>query len=59
MTKVLECGALVPGCTWRGEAETEEALMQKAAAHARDAHDLEVTPELAEKVRGAMHEKRG
>ncbi|TFL17453.1 DUF1059 domain-containing protein [Jannaschia formosa] len=58
MTKVLECGTLVPGCTWRGEAATEDELLAKAAVHAQEAHGMEVTPELAEKVRGAIHDQR-
>ena len=57
MTKELKCGDLMPGCDFRAEGETEEEVMRKAAAHAQEVHNLEVTPELAEKVRGAIHEK--
>lgn len=56
MTKKLKCADLVPGCDWHAEAETEDDLLQKAAAHAQSAHGMEVTPELAEKVRGAIYE---
>lgn len=56
MTKLLKCGDLVPGCGWQAEAETEDELLKKAAAHAQGVHGMEVTPALAEKVRGAIRE---
>lgn len=52
MTEVLDCGRLLPGCRWRGEAEEE--LMREAAIHAAEAQDMTVTPELAKTVRGAI-----
>lgn len=56
MTKELKCGSLVPGCDWHATAETEAELLQRAAAHAKQAHDMKLTPQLAEKVRAAIHE---
>jgi predicted small metal-binding protein len=56
MSKVLRCAEVVPGCDYvaRGESETE--ILQEAAEHARTAHNVsEVTPELAQKVRSAIH----
>lgn len=56
MTKELKCGSLVPGCDWHATAETEEELLQRAAAHARQAHDVKMTPELLTKARKAIHD---
>ncbi|MSU90386.1 DUF1059 domain-containing protein [Rhodobacteraceae bacterium 2CG4] len=57
MTKVLKCGDLMPGCTFQAKAETEDEILQAAATHAREAHNLEPTPELVEKVRSAIREE--
>ena len=56
MTKELRCGSLVPGCDWHAQAETEEELLSRAAAHARQAHDVTMTPELLSKAKKAIHE---
>jgi predicted small metal-binding protein len=58
MSKVLRCADLIPGCDYvaRGESETE--ILQQAAEHARNVHNMnEVTPELAQKVRSAIHDE--
>lgn len=57
MTKVLRCSDLVPGCDFKAEGETEDEVLQKAAAHAKNEHGMNVTPELAEKVKGAIQDK--
>ena len=57
MTKVLKCGDLMPGCPYEARGETEDEVVQKAGAHAKADHDLEVTPELVEQVRGAIREE--
>lgn len=41
MRKVLECGAIVPGCNYVAHGASEEDLMLKAAEHARNAHGVE------------------
>ena len=56
MTKRLRCGDLVEGCDHEMEGETEEEVMAKAAHHANVDHGMEVTPELAEQVRGAIRD---
>ena len=57
MAKTLACGDLMPGCDFKAEAETEEELLQKAAAHAAEAHGItEVNEELLAKVRGAIRD---
>ncbi|MHA3979436.1 DUF1059 domain-containing protein [Halovulum sp. GXIMD14794] len=57
MTKVLKCGDLMPGCSFQAKAETEDEILQAAAAHAKEAHGLEATPELVEKVKAAIREE--
>ena len=54
MTKTLKCGDLMPGCDFEARAETEEELLEAAAAHAREVHGVTVTPELAEQVKAAI-----
>ncbi len=54
-SKRIQCGAIVPGCTWTASAPTEEALLQKVVEHAAEAHGVEnVTPELAAQVKAAI-----
>jgi len=55
MTKAIACGDVVPGCAFRTEAATEEELLKRVAAHAKDVHGVtDVTPELLSKVRAAI-----
>jgi len=59
MTKELRCGDLMPGCPAVLEGRDETEVMTKAAEHARTQHNIqEVTPDLASKVRAAIHDKR-
>lgn len=39
-----DCAAVIRG-------ETEEEVLQKAAEHGKSAHDLELTPEMAQQVK--------
>jgi predicted small metal-binding protein len=56
MKKHIACGNVVPGCSFTASADTEEELMRQVAEHAAHAHGVtEVTPELAAKVRVAIH----
>lgn len=53
--KTMACGEVVPGCDFEANAQTDEELMRKVAAHASEAHGVrEITPELAEKVKAAI-----
>jgi len=55
VSKRIVCGAIVPGCEWSAPAPTDEALMEKVAAHAADAHGVkEITPDLAAQVKAAI-----
>ena len=59
MAKEMRCGDLMPGCDKVIEGKDEKEVMAKAAEHARRDHNMqEITPELQEKVRGAIHDKR-
>jgi predicted small metal-binding protein len=52
--KQIACGEFVPGCPFEASAETEEELLKKVAAHAKEAHGIEVTPELASQVKSKI-----
>ena len=45
MAKVLRCGDLVKGCAFEARGSEDEILKQ-AGAHAKQAHQMEVTPEI-------------
>lgn len=53
VSKRITC--IVPGCDWTETAPTEDALMEKVAAHAAHGHAIkEITPELAAQVKAAI-----
>lgn len=55
MAKQISCGDVVPGCEWKGSAQTDADLLKQVAAHAAEAHGVkEVTPELAAQVKAAI-----
>ena len=53
MSKVMKCGDLMPGCDFQAKGATVDEVLQQAAVHAKEVHGLDVTPELAEKVKAA------
>ena len=54
-SKRIQCGSIVPGCTWTASAPSEEALLQQVVEHAADAHGIKtVTSELAAQVKAAI-----
>jgi predicted small metal-binding protein len=58
MAKVLLCGDIVDCCDFVASGDSEQEVMQKAAEHARSAHNLsEIAPDLADKVRSAIHDQ--
>jgi predicted small metal-binding protein len=58
MTKVLRCSDIKPGCDFEIRGNSEEEVMKQATAHAKTAHNIQdITPELASKVRSAIHEE--
>ena len=55
MAKVLRCGDLMAGCPAVIKGTTEEEVLQQAAKHAKEAHNITtVTPDLAAKVKTAI-----
>jgi predicted small metal-binding protein len=53
VSKLLRCDSLVPGCEYEARG-TEEEILAAAGRHAAEDHGIEVTPELVEKVKGAI-----
>jgi predicted small metal-binding protein len=57
MGKVLKCGDVVPGCNVEVRGESDEEVLRKGAEHAKNDHGMEtIPPEVAAKVRGAIHD---
>jgi predicted small metal-binding protein len=59
MGKVIECAQVVPesGCDHVVRGATEEEALQNAAEHAKEHGIVEITPDLMEKVKAAMHDE--
>ena len=57
MAKRISCADAGADCKWSATAETEGELMGKVADHVKEEHkELEVTPELVEKVKSLIKE---
>ena len=57
MTKSISCADAGADCSWSTTAETEEELMSKVEAHAKEKHpELEITPELVQKIKSIIKE---
>ncbi len=55
MAKELRCRDVGMNCDFETRENTEEEVLQKASAHARNAHQItEMPPELAAKVKAAI-----
>ena len=55
MAKSLSCADAGADCGWSATAETEEELMAIATEHVKESHkDLQINPELAEKIKSLM-----
>jgi predicted small metal-binding protein len=53
--KSFKCGDLVPGCPTELQADTDEEIMKRIAAHARDDHGMDhVPPEIEDKIRASI-----
>jgi predicted small metal-binding protein len=58
MTKVLNCGDLMPGCKAVLEGKDEADVLAKGEKHAELAHNItSFPPEMAAKVKAAIKEK--
>jgi predicted small metal-binding protein len=50
--KRFESGSLIPGATWRAEAETEAEVVRRAVENLRNLHgEIEVRPEMIERIK--------
>ena len=53
--KEFKCGVLVPGCDAAFQGESEDAILEEIAAHARDAHGMdEVPPEVVDQINAVI-----
>ena len=58
MAKVLRCKDVGMDCDFEARTETEEEVLQQAAAHAAATHDMpEIPPDVLAKVRAAIREE--
>ena len=55
--KVLCCRDVGFDCDQEIRAETEEEILNQAAEHARNVHNVEVTPEIATKVKNLIRDE--
>ncbi len=55
--KVIHCRDVGVACDFVARGETEEEILYQCAEHARYAHGMELSPELTEKIRSAIHEE--
>jgi predicted small metal-binding protein len=56
--KEFSCGVVVPGCTATFQGESEDELLERVAAHARDEHGMpEVPDEVVDTIRAAIVER--
>jgi predicted small metal-binding protein len=57
--KEFRCGELVPGCGVALRGESENEILERIAAHARDDHGMyEVPPEIVDRIRARISERR-
>lgn len=55
--KTLRCKDVGFDCPGVIQAETEEEVLKQAAAHARSAHQVEISPEQAEQIRQLIRDE--
>jgi predicted small metal-binding protein len=59
MAKQFACKDIGMNCGFKTEANNEEELMVKIAQHAKEVHNMsQISPDLLQKVKGAIKEKR-
>jgi predicted small metal-binding protein len=58
MAKQIACNDVVSGCGFTATAATEDEIVEKVAAHAREKHGVkEITPDLAAQVKSAIKDR--
>ncbi len=56
--KTMSCREVGMDCDFVAKGESEQEIMQQAAEHARTDHGMtEIPPEVADKVRAAIHDE--
>jgi predicted small metal-binding protein len=55
--KVLHCRDIGFACSQVVRAETDDEVLQQAAVHAKEVHQVEVTPEMAEQIRSLIRDE--
>jgi predicted small metal-binding protein len=55
--KTLNCSDAGFDCDGKLTGESEEEILNQAAEHAREAHNIEVTPELAEQLKTLIRDE--
>jgi predicted small metal-binding protein len=57
--KALHCDDLMKGCDFVARGDTEDEVMQKAAAHAKNDHGMQsISPEMVQKVKAAIRDEQ-
>ncbi len=55
--KDMHCRDVGMNCDFVARGSTEQEIMDQAGRHAQQAHNMTVTPELADKVKGLIHDE--
>lgn len=55
--KTLRCSDAGFDCEGKVTADSEEEILNQAAAHAREAHNVEITPEMAEQIKTLIRDE--
>jgi predicted small metal-binding protein len=56
MTKILDCIHQGTDCAFSAEGDTVDEVVQMIAAHVKNEHDTEITPDLVAELRAAIRE---
>ena len=58
MAKIVRCRDVGVDCDYEARGATEQEVLDKCAEHGRTAHGMQdLSPELVEKVRAAIHDE--
>ncbi len=55
--KDMHCRDVGMNCDFVARGKDEKEILEQAGRHAQQAHGMTVTPELAEKVKGLIHDE--
>ena len=54
--KRIQCGDLVPGCAFKAQAASVAEVLSVELEHARQAHDINVTPQFLQRARDRIED---